>query len=299
MSDVTQNRYFILGTGAERVLFVPDPADISSIGPGEFLLVLWVESDTGDIYYWDAVTAIDWVQISGGGGSGITQLTGEVTAGPGSGSQAATIANDAVVTAKILNANVTYAKIQNVSATARLLGRVTAGAGIMEEIPLLPGMAFAGGALTGKLVGRASTQTGAVATGTTLIPVDDTIPQIGEGDEYMTLAYTPADAANILEIQVTACVSSGNTTDWKTVALFQDAVGNALAAAAHFQNGVNEMIPITFTHTMVAGGTSAITFRVRAGVRDAGATLTFNGVSAGRIFGGVMASGIIIKEFRP
>jgi hypothetical protein len=46
----------------------------------------------------------------------------------------ATIANDAVITAKILNSNVTYAKIQNVSTTDRLLGRSTAGAGVVEEI---------------------------------------------------------------------------------------------------------------------------------------------------------------------
>jgi len=38
---------------------------------------------------------------SSGGGSGITQLTGEVTAGPGSGSQAATLTNSAVI-AKVL-----------------------------------------------------------------------------------------------------------------------------------------------------------------------------------------------------
>lgn len=38
-----------------------------------------------------------------GGGSGITQLTSDVTAGPGSGSQAATIANSAVTLAKMAN----------------------------------------------------------------------------------------------------------------------------------------------------------------------------------------------------
>lgn len=38
-----------------------------------------------------------------GSGGGITQLTGDVTAGPGSGSQAATIANDAVTNAKLAN----------------------------------------------------------------------------------------------------------------------------------------------------------------------------------------------------
>jgi hypothetical protein len=50
-------------------------------------------------------------------------LTGDVT-GSGTGSFAATIANDAV----------TYAKIQNVSVTDRLLGRSTIGAGDVEEI---------------------------------------------------------------------------------------------------------------------------------------------------------------------
>lgn len=56
-------------------------------------------------------------------GSGITALTGDVTAS-GTGSVAATIANDAV----------TYAKMQNVSATDKLLGRSTAGSGDVEEI---------------------------------------------------------------------------------------------------------------------------------------------------------------------
>ena len=56
--------------------------------------------------------------------TGITQLTGDVTAGPGSGSQAATIAADSV----------TYAKMQNVSATDKVLGRSSVGAGDPEEI---------------------------------------------------------------------------------------------------------------------------------------------------------------------
>lgn len=69
------------------------------------------------------------------GGTGITQLTGDITAGPGSGSQAATIPNDTV----------TYAKIQNVSATDRLLGRDTAAAGDIEEISVSNGIEFTGG----------------------------------------------------------------------------------------------------------------------------------------------------------
>lgn len=79
-----------------------------------------------------------WVSYSDAGtppAAAINQLTGDVTAGPGGGSQVATIANDAV----------TYAKVQNVSATDRLLGRDTAAAGNIEEIPVSSGIEFTGG----------------------------------------------------------------------------------------------------------------------------------------------------------
>jgi hypothetical protein len=72
----------------------------------------------------------------GGGGSGITELTGDVTAGPGSGSQAATIPNNTV----------TFAKMQDI-ATAKLLGRATAGTGDVEEIELGTGLEFSAGNL--------------------------------------------------------------------------------------------------------------------------------------------------------
>ncbi len=78
-------------------------------------------------------TAQDIADLAGA--SGITELTGDVTAGPGSGSQAATIANDAV----------TYAKMQNVSAASRLLGRGSAsGAGDPEEIVLGTNLTMSG-----------------------------------------------------------------------------------------------------------------------------------------------------------
>lgn len=105
----------------------------------------------GTLYYVTDETVTEqsrssaWVDYSDAAAAGINQLTGDVTAGPGSGSQAATIANDAVTTAKILDDNVTYAKIQNVSATDRLLGRDTAAAGNIEEISVSSGLEFTGG----------------------------------------------------------------------------------------------------------------------------------------------------------
>lgn len=151
----------------------------------------------------------------------------------------------------------------------------------------------------GKLVQVVNTQTGAVATGGTVIPIDDTIPQITEGDQYMTRTITPTDAANVLKIDVVLFATS-NGVNWIIAALFQDATANALAAFANYQTTAGGGCSCVFTHYMVAGTTSSTTFRVRAG-RDAsaGTTITFNGGTGARFLGGVMASSITISEIAP
>lgn len=137
-------------------------------------------------------------------------------------------------------------------------------------------------------------ETGAVATGTTVIPADDTIPQITEGNEYMTLAITPKSATSKLVIEVVVYGSISIVGDI-TVALFQDATANALAAVGVFNNTASGRNLVSFRHTMTSGTTSATTFRVRAGPSGAGTT-TFNGAVGARIYGGVAASSIVIRE---
>src|SRR4051812_19992946 len=60
----------------------------------------------------------------------------------------------------------------------------------------------------------------AVATGTTIIPYDDTIPQITEGTEFLTQAITPIATTNklIIEAHVFATLSIGGDM---AIALFQ------------------------------------------------------------------------------
>lgn len=139
-------------------------------------------------------------------------------------------------------------------------------------------------------------QTGAVATGTTTIPQDDSIPQITEGTQFMTLAITPKSTTSMLMIEV-VCVSSPSAADWITVALFQDATANALAATITYFAGANEAAPLDFVHTVTSGSLTARTFRVRGGC--AGSTFTLNGAAAGRRMGGVCSSSITITEVVP
>ena len=145
----------------------------------------------------------------------------------------------------------------------------------------------------GAAVQAVSTQTGAVATGTTTIPFDDTIPQNTEGDEYMTLAITPKATTNKLRIDVTAVSYNPVANGQCIVALFQDSVANAIAAVSQL---APNMVATNFSHIMDAGTTSATTFKVRIGYHLAGTT-TFNGNSGVRDFGGVMASSIRITEY--
>jgi len=140
-----------------------------------------------------------------------------------------------------------------------------------------------------------NTQTGIVLTGTTTTPDDDTIPQITEGDEYMTLAITPTSINNRLRIVVVINLSS-SVANALITALFQDATANALTVASE-SKATGEKTCISFSYEMVAGTVSSTTFRVRAGAPSAGTT-TFNGDGGTRKFGGVLASSITITEIQ-
>jgi len=142
-------------------------------------------------------------------------------------------------------------------------------------------------------------QTGAVATGSTTVPTDNTIPQNTEGDQYMSLAIIPRSESSVLVIEVVVHASTSAHSGTNIVAaLFKDSDASALAlgwqaspSASHTQN-------INFNHSQISGGTSSQTFKVRVGVGTSGTT-TFNGYSSTEYYGGVIASSITITEVVP
>ena len=147
-----------------------------------------------------------------------------------------------------------------------------------------------------QVVGNVS---GAVATGTTAIPQDDTIPQITEGTEFMTQAITPKASTNKLLIEVHAFMSDSAASCAVTGALFQDSTANALAACQQFMATATGRVVILLRHLMTAGTTSSTTFRFRAGPdAGSGGTLTFNGIGGSRFYGGVTLSSMTITEYK-
>lgn len=137
----------------------------------------------------------------------------------------------------------------------------------------------------------------AVATTTTVLPFDDSIPQNTEGGEFMTITITPKSATNILIIEAKALVAIGTTTTAASGALFQDSTAGAIAADAAFIDTAANNRTLNIRHRMVAGTTSATTFKFRAGP-NAAATLTFNGRSSARLFGDITKSSMIITEYK-
>jgi hypothetical protein len=179
--------------------------------------------------------------------------------------------------------------------TDTLVGKATTDTLTNKSIAAtqLTGTIAASALPAGSVLQVVQTQTGAVATTTVTMPFDDTIPQITEGAEFITLAITPSSVTTTLIIQVTLQIAFSGS-DWVQVALFKDATANALAVtSSNLSAGFGS--PQTFNYKMTSGTTSSITFRVRAGGGSAG-TVTVNGTASARKFGGVMASSITITE---
>jgi hypothetical protein len=153
------------------------------------------------------------------------------------------------------------------------------------------------GGVAEKVLQVVNVQTGALATGTTIIPLDDTIPQITEGDQYLSASITPKRATSFLEITVSLQTTLVTASALAVIAaLFRNSGVDALSATKVYSGGTaNSDLPVTIQHRVLAGNTSATTFTVRAGLSSAG-TLNVNGRAGAGIFGGVNISSIKITE---
>ncbi len=149
---------------------------------------------------------------------------------------------------------------------------------------------------TNRLVQAVHAQSGAVATGTTTIPYDDSVPQNTEGTEFLTATITPTSTANYLEIEALLFAAVSAESNDVILALFQDSAAAALAAAVEVRtNSGGKITGVPLRHRMLAGTVAATTFKLRAGPSSA-ATLTVNGDGSARKLGGVLISSLTIRE---
>jgi hypothetical protein len=145
-------------------------------------------------------------------------------------------------------------------------------------------------------VNRASTTAITSATGTTTIPLDNTIPQSSEGNQYFTVTLNRKSANSRIRGEVIFFVTGDTNGQWATVAVFQDSATDAFAVGwvqwdvAHS----GRQVVIRFDIANSAAGDT--TFKVRAGPHSSG-TIRLNGVSGSEMDGGTLASGIWVEEY--
>ncbi len=128
----------------------------------------------------------------------------------------------------------------------------------------------------------------------TTIPYDDTIPQISEGTEIISISITPIKSTSV--IRVTFQAHGGVVTAGPIMAaLFKDGAASAVQVGVGATDAVNKDSPIVFEYSFSPGSTSAITLAVRVGASSGNAYL--NGIATGtRRLGGATAATLIAQE---
>lgn len=181
----------------------------------------------------EEITVSGGLEFTGSAGIQRSALTGDVTAS--AGSNATTIANDAV----------TYAKMQNVSSASKLLGRgALSGAGDVEEITLGAGLTMTGTTLSSS---GGSGGGSAAVSGTDAISATDTTHiithSLGSATALLISAYatwnagspykTAQDANTITVTFPNECPSGGGFLDWAVAEVSSGSAGeDAVLAGA-------------------------------------------------------------------
>ena len=132
-------------------------------------------------------------------------------------------------------------------------------------------------------------------------PNDDTIPQITEGTQFFSQAYTPSKANCDLFIIANCSVrETAKNTDQKAMALFVNDNNDALRVVSGLTNGQGSVNGDNFTliHKMPSWGASAKTLSLRA---HGGDTInyfagTYNGVQSSAKMGATTHASLFIIE---
>jgi hypothetical protein len=127
-----------------------------------------------------------------------------------------------------------------------------------------------------------------------LIPVDNTVPGIEEGEEVLTLSITPMDASSTLHIDATSYVANGTVvTQNVSMAIFNEANLCVYATTTSLPiGGFQEILHALFTVPSLSTDTQV--YKIRMG---GNAEVSYiNGAGATQLFGGVERVAMRIME---
>lgn len=133
-----------------------------------------------------------------------------------------------------------------------------------------------------------------VSTGLT-IPDDDTIPQNTEGAQYLTVSYTPKDAASLLEVEAVLPFVNSPGGVAVTIALFRDAAADAIAAAS-FDGALDKRSGLVVRAVVSAVAATATTFKLRFGA--ASGTARIGNIAGTGRFGAACITTLTVREIK-
>lgn len=196
---------------------------------------------------------------------------------------AANIEAASVSAAAIVDNSITLAKITRTGASGQSL--LSGGAGTDASY-----------GWTG-VVQRVVTATSSIVSGAPTTPLDNSIPQVTEGLEYLAVTITPKDASNILVVSATVFFSVTNAATI-TAHLHRASSADAISAVSSYTS-LNANNTVSLTHSFVANTVAAVPIQLRMGPNTASA-LRLNADNSGvQLYGGVAGSMISVTEIAP
>ena len=189
-----------------------------------------------------------------------------------------------------------YSTTQRTSLACRCIGyiEITTGAvaGEWDNAPTKIQVMGPGVKRTGDVIQNVWLYTQTGASGSTQTPRDGSVPQITEGDEYMTQAVTFTSAINMQIVEVKAFVASA--AQHVTGALHKVGTNDAIAYSQPYTHG-NYTQEHLLVYRGITGSVAAMTYTFRAGGGGAGDTY-FNSDAGGYLDTGYGSSYINIQE---
>lgn len=110
---------------------------------------------------------------------------------------------------------------------------------------------------------------------TTTPAFDNSTPQVGEGEQFMSLAITPLIATSKIIVKAIVTFSRSTTPMDCVVAMFRNGAANAVAADGGSSQSTQDQIILDYEEA--PGSTSTLTFTLRAGVNTG--TMTIPGTN--------------------
>ena len=149
-------------------------------------------------------------------------------------------------------------------------------------------------AAAGKVLQVVNITTATTSVGTGVFVVSNVAPSSTQGNQFMTLAITPAATANKLRIEATAHLEANGGGEM-IMALFQDSTTAAISTVWEEDGSNGFVYNMKLSHYMDAATTAETTFKIRAGA-TAGSTSFNTSAATAPVFGGTLASHITITE---